>query len=91
MTFRTTLTTWTLVVACLGGFGCLRGSQSDPCEILKDCLCGELASSPHRQSLRISQGSDWLPRRQPNPPRHATTRVQVVRVVRKVIRRRSSR
>jgi len=51
MTFRTTLTTWTLVVACLGGFGCLRGSQSDPCEILKDCLCGELAGQERAQCI----------------------------------------
>jgi len=51
MTLRATLGTWVLVVACLGGSACLRGSQSDPCEILKDCLCGELAGQDRAQCI----------------------------------------
>jgi len=49
--------------------GCLRGSQSDTCEVLKDCLCGDLngperaecIAGANRAGLAIDIAGDSLP------------------------------
>ena len=56
-------------LAALTAGGCLRGSKSDPCEILKDCLCGDLngeeraecIAGTNRAALAIDIGGDGLP------------------------------
>ncbi len=58
-----------VALAALSVDGCLRGSKSDPCEILKDCLCGDLGgeeraeciAGTNRAGLAIDIAGDTLP------------------------------